>query len=205
MPLLLGNELGNERIYREALVILAGSLNAELSVQDAKWTTLDKDLAALLQIEYVACTSDKVQPQNFYPGHIPSLIMAPVSAYPNVSVMSDQVVPAPVFGSDHYNGARLPLIIESIVLDGPYTSDDDFHRNGEELVNKKVQRMAEAIHAVIGDNPTLNGLVMPIVDEPRVIFSECFRRSESTSYGADYYWQGVNMTYQVDKVVNHST
>lgn len=201
MPLLLGNELGNERIYREALVILAGSLNAELDVQDAKWTTLDQELAAQLQIQYTPCNSTKVEPSNFYSGHVPSLIYAPVSKYPNISVMSDQVIPTN-FGGDHYGTTRLPLIVEALIIDGPYSVENAFNRIGEELCNRKVQRMAEAIHAVIGDNPTLNGLVQPIVDEPRVIWSECFRRSEETTHGADYYWQGVNLTYQIDKVVN---
>lgn len=199
--LLLGNELGNELIYREALMILTTTINAELTVQDNKWTTLDKDLAARLQIQYTPCISNKVEPFNFYSGHVPSLIFAPVTNYPNISVMSDQSNPS-AFGGDQWNATTIPLIIEALVIDGPYPVSDDFNRVGEELCNRKVQRMAEAIHAVIGDNPTLNGLVQPIVQEPRVIWSECFRRAEETSHGADYYWQGVNLTYLVDKVIN---
>lgn len=201
MSLLLTNELGNERISREMLMILSQNLNAELVVQDAKWTTLDQQLAQQLQIPYLQCTSNQVAASSFYHGHIPSLVFAPPTNYPNVSVMSDQLFPNQYQG-DHYDGVSLNIIIEALIIDGPYPQDIEFNRQGEEFANKKIQRMAEAINAVVNNFRDINGLVDPILNSPRVIFSECFRRTENTQYGQDYYWQGVNLTYQVDKVLN---
>jgi hypothetical protein len=200
MAVLTGKELGLERIAREIQILLINNLNTALDVEDAKWTTLDQELNEALLIPYVKCTSDHVETKNFYVGHKPSLIEAPVE-YPNVSVMAYQNVPSRDQG-DQYEGNTITAFIESMVIEGPYPQEPDgaFNREAEDVVNRKVQRMLEAIHNVIVSNRTLGGIVFEITGPPTVIVTECLRRREGPGSGPDYYWQMVRLEYTVNKI-----
>lgn len=200
MPLLLDKGIGLERISRELLIILASALNAALDVEDAKWQTLDSQLATTLGIDYVPCLSDKLVNHNFYFGHRPSLVEAPIANYPNVSVYANQASPSNDQG-DHSEGYLINVGVEAMCIEGPYQQIiTGFNRTGEDLVNKKIQRMMESIHAVVLANKTFNGLIPSIDSPPRVQFSEPMLRRENTSYGADYYWQMVRVEYFIKKV-----
>lgn len=200
MSVLLGDELGLERFAREVLILMIDNLETELGVQDAKWVTLDQELAVKLQMDYVPCNSDPVLPRNFVMGHKPSLIEAPIEKYPNLAVMSYESFPSPDQG-DQYFGVTNTLFIESMVIDGPYDqgSPGVFDEYGEDLVNKKVQRMNEAIHAIICANRTLGGYAFEITNPPRSRISDCFRRRDINS-GADYYWQMTRLEYNINKI-----
>lgn len=201
MPLLTEKGIGHERITREMLIVMVDNLNTQLGVEDAKWTTLDAELAQKLEIEYVPCLSNKVEKPNFYFGHRPSLIEAPVISYPNVSVYTNRTVASADQG-DHMEGFQISVGIEAMCIAGPYQQlHSGFMREGEDLVNKRTQRMAESIHAVVLANRTLTGLVAPIGTPPRVDFSEVFTRNEGIGgQGAMYYWQMVRLEYFVNKV-----
>lgn len=205
MSVLVGSELGTERLAQETLLLLVQNLNTALGVEDAKWTTLDKDFSRELHIPGVVCNSDKVDNRDFYKGHRPSLIEAPIDRYPNVSVMSYHSEPSGDQG-DQYEGQRIRIFIEAICIDGPYDQNTDgsvFDRNGEDLVNKKTQRMAEAIHAVLIDQRTLGGYAFEIGPPPTVDWSDCMRRRESKGTGQDYYWQMVKLEYTLNKISSY--
>lgn len=200
MTVLLGHEIGMERIAREVIVLLSDNLSAALDAEDAKWATLDQQLAAKLQVEYSSCVSNKVKASNFYPGHRPSLIEASIDKYPNVSAMAYQSVSSTDVG-DQYEGSKITLFIESMVIDGPYESQTTgFSPKGEDLINRKVQRMSEAIHNVMISNRTLGGIIFEISDTPLVMVTECMRRREGLGTGADYYWQMVRFEYKINKI-----
>ncbi len=200
MAVLFGKEIGTERIAYEALMLLANNLNAAVDVEDAKWTALDQALATKLTIESVPCVSNNVEAKNFFLGHRPSLIEASVEGYPNVSVMADQAMPSADQG-DQYEGWQIRLWIEAMVIDGPYDPlFEGYERKGEDLCNRKAQRMIEAVHNVIVSNRTLNGVVEEISDPPRAFLSNCFVRSDETSHGSDYFWQMVRLEYVVRKI-----
>lgn len=201
--LLIGKELGIERIAREISVILINNINAELLVEDAKWNTLDSDLAVLRGVPYVPCVSNPVSAKNIHVGHKPSLIKAPVENYPNISVMSYAVNNSPFSPIDQGEINSVTTFIETMVLDGPYPKEDSsdyFIEKAEELVNRKIQRMVEAIHSVIFTRPTLNGLVLGIQKPPRVVITECLIRHETTmDNNNDYYWQMARLEYNINK------
>lgn len=199
MSVLFGKEIGLERIAREALVLLVNNLNTELEAEDAKWVQLDKDLAAELGIKPVSCISNKVKNENFYMGHRPSLIEAPVEKYPNVCAMAYRSAKSGDQG-DQYEGHQIRLYIEAMVVDGPYAQAQELDRKGEDLVNRKVQRMTEAIHNVMVSNRTLGGIVLELHDVPSAEVSECFRRRQTKGHGNDYYWQMVRLDYNVNKI-----
>jgi hypothetical protein len=201
MGVLLAEELGMERFAREVLVLLAANLDTELDTQDAKWNTLDEELAIALGKEYIACASDKVLGENYVMGHKPSLIEAPIEKYPNIAVMSYESFPSSDQG-DQYFGVTTSLFVETMVIDGPYKEGlpGQFSEFGEDLVNRKVQRMTEAINAIVAANRTLGGVAFEIGTPPRVRISDCFRRKENTGSGADYYWQMARLEYTINKI-----
>lgn len=200
MAVLLGKEIGCERIAYETLTLLINNLNTAVDTEDAKWTTLDQTLATNLQIDYVACISNTVERRNFFLGHRPTLIEAPIENYPNVAVMADQAMPSADQG-DWYEGFQIRLWIEAMVIDGPYDPlQVGYERKGEDLCNRKAQRMTEALHNVVISNKSLNGVVEEITDPPRAFLSNCFVRSDETSHGSDYFWQMVRLEYVVRKV-----
>lgn len=199
MTVYMGKELGLERIQYEVLVLMINNLNTALTAQDALWSTLDADMATLRGVDPIIVTSDHVLPENFYPGHKPSLIEAPTDKYPNICVMawnsgesSDQ--------GDQYEGNLIDVYIEAMVIDGPFPQAQEFDPTAEDRVNKKVQRMTEAIHNVMISNRTLGGITFEISDSPRVVLTECLRRRAIKGHGEDYYWQMVRFDYSINKI-----
>lgn len=200
MALLLGKEIGTERIAYQTLLLLISGLNTALAAEDAKWSTLDLALAQALEIDYIPCTSNQVLKPHYYLGHRPSLIEASITEYPNVAVMADQAMPSSDQG-EGYEGFQVRLWIEAMVIDGPYDPQvKGYERDGEDLCNRKSQRMMEAIHNVLVSNRNLTGIVEEITDPPRAFVSDCLVRSEDTSYGSDYFWQMARLEYVVRKV-----
>lgn len=200
MATLLGKEIGSERIGYETLLLLINNLNDALEAEDVKWNTLDQSLAQAIEIDWIPCTSNPIKKHNFYLGHRPSLIEASIHEYPNVSVMADQAMPSSDQG-DWYEGFQIRLWIEAMVIDGPYDQKmKGYERAGEDLCNRKAQRVMEALHNVLVSNRTLSGIIEPITDPPRAFLSNCIVRSEDTSYGSDYFWQMARLEYIVKKV-----
>lgn len=202
-PLLVGKEVGTERISYEVLTLMINNINTALATEDAKWLTLDQSLSTLLGINFVQCVSNQIQKPNFFLGHRPSLIEAPVENYPNLAVMADVAIPSSDIG-DHWEGFNVRLFIEGMVIDGPYTDlTEGYVRTGEDLCNKKAQRMMEAIHNIMITNRTLNGIIEEINETPRVFLSNCFVRSEDTSSGSEFYWQMLRLEYNIRKVATY--
>lgn len=200
MSVLLGPEIGTERLAREVLVLLIDNLPAALVAEDLKWVTLDSGLATKQGILPTVCTSDQVTSDHFYMGHRPSLIEANIDAYPNVSVMSYRANPS-IDQGDQYDGFSVTVYIEAIVIDGPKDQQSPgFDREAEDLVNRKSQRMGEAIHQVMVDNQTLAGYSFQLDTPPTLLITDCFRRRELTSHGDDFYWQMVRLEYTFSKV-----
>jgi hypothetical protein len=201
MTLLLGAEIGLERISHAAIVLLMANLETELTNEDAKWDTLDQDFALLRGVDYVGCTSDVPLSENFYKGHRPSLIEAPPSRYPNVAAIAYRSVKSTDQG-DQYYGHAISLGIEAMVIDGPYpqNADGSFDTDGEDLINRKSTRMMEAINAVFVKNRTMGGIIEEINDPPSTLVSECMRKRGEKGHNDVYYWQLCRLDYTIPKV-----
>jgi hypothetical protein len=200
MALLTEKGIGHERLARELLIIMVDNLAAAMDLEDAKWNTLDAELALKLGVDHKPLLQDKIVKPNFYFGHRPSLIEAPVASYPNLSVYSNQSGQSADQG-DHMEGFQLLVGIELMCIDGPYDQTiTGFNRQGEDRVNKKIQRAVESVHAVVLAHRSLNGLIAPIDTPPRTQFTEPMLRREQTGYGSDFYWQMARMEYFIRKV-----
>ena len=194
---------GLERIQREAFLVLFNNLNAEIDLLESAWATLDEELATATGFDNPVISLESVENINFHLGHRPSLIEAPITRYPNVSVMAYQATPAAPDNLDHYNLYTDRLFVEVMVKSERYqvTADNlDDQIAAERIVNARIQRTTDAVNNVITSNGTLNGTVTDIGKTPSVVISDVFVRSEKTSYGNPWLWQGSRLEYDVSKV-----
>lgn len=196
------NDIGMEKIAREVALVLINEINDELEVVDAGWQTLDQELAAAQGIEYYECISDPVESKYIHVGHRPSFIENSAEEYPNIAVMSYQAAASGYSNFDQGEDMNVTFYIEFMVKDGPYEPQQDFIQQGEILVNKKGQRMGEAIHRVVSKNSTLNGLISGFDGAPLIRYTDCMRRLDATSTGdQEYYWQMGRIEYQVTREI----
>ena len=151
--------------------------------------TSDAEIALLRGQDYVPTVLEPVEPVNFYEGHRPSLINATIEKYPNCSVMANQATPAALDLIDQADAYRCNLFVELMVK----TIDN------EETVNRRVQRMAEAVNITMMSDQSLGGVVTAFDGPPVVVVGDVFVRKEKTSYGAEWLWQGARLEYVVRK------
>ena len=198
-------DIGMEQIAREGALILIDQINDELAVTDAFWQQMDIDLAAAQGITYYECISDQVESRNVHPGHRPSFIERGAEDYPNINVMSFQSNPSGFSNYDQGEDVSVTFYIEFMVKSGPFEPDPEgkFIEEGEILVNKRAQRMGETIHRIISGNKTLNGLISGFEGAPSVKYTDCMRRTDTTSGGEyDYYWSMGRIEYKVSREIN---
>lgn len=184
-------DTGLELAQRAALLQLFDHLDDAISAVEQKWAESDETLADHMGLPYVPVEIERIEAQNFYEGHRPSLILAPIENYPNVSVWGVRSTPhAESDASDHTNIFSNLIFVEVMckALDGE-----------EGLVNKRVVRTSEAIHAVMRDDPTLGAVMTGFEGDVSLNLSDVFTRREQTSYGDLWYWQGARLEYVVRK------
>lgn len=195
--------VGLERIQREAFLVLFNSLNDELQILESAWATLDEQLATATGKTNIPITLERIEDINFYLGHRPSLIEAPISRYPNVSVMAYHGAPEPPNQNDHFSIYRARLFVEIMVKSERYEvneNDTEPLFEAERIVNARIQRTTDAVNNVLQSNKTLNGITTDTTLTRDVFISDVFVRDEHTSYGNPWLWQGSRLEYEVSKV-----
>ena len=184
--------IGLEAIQREAFYVLFSGFNNALIQVENFMADSDTKFYATTGRTPPPASIDPVIPDNFHEGHRPSLISAPIDAYPNCCAYVMTAVPAPENNLlDHTETYNDLLIVELMVRANP--------SEGEDIVNRRCVRSLEAAHLAIMSNKTLNGIVSSIDSAPSVERSEVFTRKERTSYGQEWYWQAGKLEYVVTK------
>lgn len=187
--------LGLEEIQRAAFKVLFANLNDRLTQINQYMATSDEEMATLLGQVYEPTTVEAVAPTNFYEGHRPSLVKAPIDKYPNCSIWAVRVTPAPENAVlDQISVHRTLLFMEVMVKS-----------MNESEVNRRLLRTVEASTACLLDHPTLNGLVQEQDGDPTVNVSDVFVRKENTSYGPEWLWQGARVEYAIRKEAARSS
>ena len=188
-----GTTFGLEHIQRAAFYQIWDRLNWAIGVQEAAWAESDRALAEHMGIPHQAVEIERIakdDPINFYEGHRPSLIKAPVEQYPNVSVWTVRGTANPESAaSDHTNVWNILLFVE--VMCKSLTD--------EGTVNKRIVRTAEAVNTVMQQDPTLGGVATGFTTDVTPNLSDVFTRRENTSYGSVWHWQGARLEYVVRK------
>ena len=202
MSILTDSSTGLERLGREVVMILHSDLNDELDATEAEWGPYDEEYAATVHKLYNPTTLERIQDGRFYLGHVPSLIDAPMDAFPNVSVMGYQAQNSSTDSIDLYYGVAVSIFIEIMCKSGPYPDINvAISDAGEETVNRRTTRTTDAVVSVISRHPTLNGLVQPIQTTPSVTIFDVFKRHQNRDRGPLFYWQGSRIEYRVTRLM----
>lgn len=181
---------GLEEIQREALIVLMDHLNDAIADVEAYWSPRDIEMAERRGVEYVPTLLERVDSANFHEGHRPSLIKAPIDAYPAVCAICLRSTPAA--GSELLD--QMDVYTNSLYVEMMVKSSAD-----EQECNRRVQRMATAVNLCMMANQTLNGIVSGLNTAPTAIISDLFTRKERTAYGTEWFWQGARNEYAVRK------
>ena len=181
---------GLELIEVETLKILYNELNEELTVIEAKWEEQDLELNQLVGSDPIKIELEHFEDGNFYQGHIPSLIEAPVDKYPNIAVICDTSDPAEQnISYDQFNNYTNSLAIE-IMCKSLYNESE---------VNKRATRTLEAVHNVIMRNTTLNNTIEGFDIDPSAILTDVFTRSDHSQGDSGWYWRAGRIDYKITR------
>lgn len=178
-----------EGIGRAAFVMLHDGLNDEIAAQNTLWASRDTAFFAEIGRGPRVIELEPVKNDNFVIGHKPSLMNAPITAYPNVTVMAYQAAPIAGQGFDHEDNYNVRLFVELMVK-----SERD-----EEEVNARTHRMADAVVNVLSADRTLGGTVTEMATPATVELSDVFIRAEERGRGTRWFWQGARLDYIVRK------
>lgn len=192
---------GQEEIQRAATLLMAANLSAAIVAEAASWTVLDQQMETIMgQGVPLPIVVEDVPTTRIYPGHRPSLIEASVDLYPNVSVMCAGSGSDADRGLDQVWSRICNLVVETMVKAGPY-DEEDRSGIGEDICNRRAQRLTNAVISVVTNNNTLGGLVEPITDTPaRVLISDVFVRREEKGRGPRWLWQVSRIEWAVSKI-----
>lgn len=197
--------LGLEDIQREAFIVCWENFDAALGAIAEKWDARDEADADRLGVPHVATELELVDRTptddnptgNYWEGHVPSLINAPVENYPNLAVMCFRGTPGPQSDLfDHADQYLNSLIVDVMVK-----------ATNERDVNRRAHRMAEAAHLCLRSNSTLHGTVEGLNTAATADISDVFVRREKTKghYGSVWYWQGARLSYGMKKMSSVAT
>lgn len=197
--------IGFEPATRAMRLVLAQDLNAEIDRQSQSWYAADLELQALgFDAGVGQVDVEHVDAAHLHEGPHLSFLKAPPEAFPNVSVMAYLVVPAPTsaFG-DQVDSSQLTLSVESMVKAGPIGEGLD--TAFETIVHRRIQRMTEAVNAVMRRNPTLLGVVAPIQEPARGgIGQHSVIKREEKGAGPRFIWQGSRLEYTAQRASTFS-
>jgi hypothetical protein len=182
--------IGLGQLAREGFIVLLQAVNEAIEQQNEYWKPYDEELSSLRSIDYEALEVEAVLPENFYLGHNPSLIEAPIDKYPNVAVDADRAGSALSDDLDQAQMFGVSLYIEFMVKS----------EKSEEEVSARAARMLDAINVCMMSNRTLRGATHELGDTPTAQLSDVFVRAGDTSYGERWFWRGGRLEYDVTKV-----
>jgi hypothetical protein len=192
------NSTGLEALQTAALVLMHDQINDAIADAEAAGQARDAALGERLGIEMPEIELERVDltphgsspTGNIYFGHRPSLINADINGYPNIAIIADRFDPLGGGidqGYDLLDRLRIEIMVKGL------------GENGEELVNRRIQRTMDAVNAVVQSNPTLGGTVQGLEEQSRGFIGNVFPRKAETSYGTVWYWQGAQLNYAVRK------
>lgn len=183
---------GLEIVERAAFLRFFDYLNTAIDEAQARWTPSDAAFDAHIGRPHVPVVVENIDTENFYEGHRPSLIRAPVESYPNLSVWGVRSTAHPESALMDHTDIFSNLIFVEVMCKA--TEDE-----GEGIVSKRINRTCEAVAAVMAADSTLGGVVTGIDGSPALNLSDVFTRKEETTYGAKWFWQGARLEYTVRK------
>ncbi len=207
------SEIQLERLTRAAILLLADSssgINSEISNQNTAWGgggDLDDPQfwTALNQTDPEAQV-EEIELENFYPGHVPSLIDAPIDKYPNLAVLTYRADAIP--SADDWSEQYMVNLAVEVMCKAEGASDkpvQEADARAAELVNMRTNRTLAAAHKVLMSDGARNfmSLVPKVGNAPNVIITDVFVRHEEKGRGPRWFWQGARLDYRIQQWVNY--
>jgi hypothetical protein len=182
-----------EVIQRAVFYTLFEKVNAALVEIAEASVDSDKEIALLRGQDYVPTDLEPVEKVNFYEGFRPPMIDRPIGEYPNVSVVVNRAVEAPESAQyDHQSVFRNSVVVEAMVKAS--------EAEGEEICNRRAQRMRNALMWALESDTTLNGAVDGFQPGMTSQLSTLFSRNKNEKgYGGKFLWQAVQIEFSVNK------
>lgn len=180
---------GTELIETEAIKILFDQLNTELIAVQERWETRDQEINQVIGVEPITVEQELVVEGNYYYGHTPSLIEAPIDKYPNICAIADNADQSEDV-IDQFNNYSISLAIE-IMCKSLYNESE---------VNRRTNRTLEAVHNVMMRNQTLNGIVEGFDTDPSVVLTDVFTRSDHPQGdNKSWFWRAGRIDYTITR------
>lgn len=185
--------IGFEPVGRAVSLLLLQRLNPAILVEDERWRAADSAWQQITGSTVGQIEVPQVPAANIHDGPRRSLIDAPVSAFPNVSVMAYMTVPS-VSQFDQLDSSDITLFVEALQISGPAVEGSEVDH--EAIVHRRIQRTTEAIKNVIEGDPTLLGTVHALSSPPRggIGNSSWVNRTDDGA-GARYIRHGSRLQY----------
>lgn len=190
--------IGFEPLSRAVRILLLHELNDEIDAQSERWRQADSALQQLgLDPGVGQVTVPHVPVANLHEGPHKALIEAPVEQFPNVSAAAYMAVPS-AEQFDQFDKNDLTLFVESMAIAGPVAAGQEVAY--ETIVHRRIQRMTEAVAAVIRRSGTLYGTVNPIQMPPRGgVGNSSWLKRDKKGTGDRYLWQGSRLQYTLQR------
>jgi hypothetical protein len=179
---------GVEIVEREAIKILYEELNDELIAVQDEWEDRDIEINQLTGEDPITVELELIEENNFYYGHRPSLLEAPITSYPNVCAIADTADPSES-EMDQFNNYEVSLAIE-IMCKSLYNESE---------VNRRTARTAEAVNRVLMRNDTLNGECEGFDSDPSLVLTNVFTRSDNPQGSDQWYWRAARIDYFITR------
>lgn len=179
---------GVEIIEREAIKILYEELNDEIIKVQDEWEDRDIEINQLTGEDPITVELELIEEENFYYGHRPSLVEAPVDRYPNVCSIAESSDPSEN-ELDQYNNYQVSLAIE-IMCKSLYNESE---------VNRRTVRTAEAVNRVLMRNDTLNGQCEGFDFDPSLVLTNVFIRADHPQGDKDWFWRAARIDYSITR------
>lgn len=184
-----------ERLARAVLETMFAGINSQIAAQNTLWDARDASFATALGRTDPQISAETIENENFYVGHVPSLINADLERYPNIAVMAYTATPNPGSGYDWSEDYVVTLAVE-IMCRSTRT---------EEEVNSRVLRTVEAAHQCLmsDDARRLQGLTPQVPNAPTITIGDVFIKREGHGHGDVWYWQGGRLEYRLPTTVSY--
>ena len=186
-----------------ALAQIKSNLEQECERIETVWSQRDQDLMAALDLQFIPCVIERVQPQNFFVGARPSLIQSSSDFWPSVTTRA-ALSRASKEQIDLVDVYDVQLDVEVLCKWGPIPQERLHERDGvvaEGEVNKQVQRLSAAVHNCLRLDPTLGRTVEPLAAPTKRLGFPFALAGVNRERTGDYWvYCGRQMRYQ--SVVN---
>jgi hypothetical protein len=178
-------QISMELVGKQGVVYLRDKLNDAIDELNDWWRAMDESM------DIVPVRAEHIERDNFYYGHRPSLIEAPVDRYPNCSVLAYNARP----GAENSSQDQQLVYDVTMYIELMVRSLDN-----EEECNARAQRTLDATHSCMLNLGAIGGLWISSA-APVVTITDVFVRPEVKGHGPRWLWQGVRMDYTLQRYI----